>query len=69
MLFVIILFPLIIVITFIAAISDGKKPPSSDAGKPTPTVRTMRCPNCGETATVHGNTWECGWCGDHGLIK
>ena len=40
---------------------------SSDTGKHT--IRTMRCPNCGETATVHGNTWECGWCGDHGFIK
>ena len=69
MLFVIILLPLIIVIAFIAAFSDGKKPPSPDAGKTAPTVRTMRCPNCGETATVHGDTWECGWCGDHGFIK
>ena len=67
MLFVIILLPLIIVIAFIAAFSAGKKPPSSDAGKPK--VKTMRCPNCGETATVHGDTWECGWCGDHGFIK
>ena len=63
MLFVIILLPLIIVITF----SAGNKPSSSDTGKHP--IRTMRCPNCGETATVHGNTWECGWCGDHGFIK
>lgn len=67
MLFVIILLPLIIVIAFIAAFSAGNRPSSSDTGKHT--IRTMRCPNCGETATVHGNTWECGWCGDHGFIK
>ena len=67
MLFVIILLPLIIVITFIAAFSAGNKPSSSDTGKHT--IRTRRGPNCGETATVHGNTWECGWCGDHGFIK
>ena len=29
-------------------------------------VTSIRCPTCGADATVHGNTWECGWCGDFG---
>ena len=29
---------------------------------------TMRCPTCGADATVHGDQWECGWCGDCGVF-
>lgn len=29
---------------------------------------THRCPNCGSPVRVHGNRWECGWCGNHGDI-
>ena len=31
--------------------------------------RTMRCPSCGAQATVRGNSWECGWCGDSGVFR
>lgn len=30
---------------------------------------TIRCPNCGSPAHVHGDQWECGWCGDSGFIR
>lgn len=29
----------------------------------------MRCPNCGSQATIRGNRWECGWCGDSGRLS
>lgn len=31
--------------------------------------RTIRCPNCGSQATVKGDHWECGWCGDYGTLR
>ena len=30
---------------------------------------TVRCPNCGARASVHGSTWQCGWCGDCGTVR
>lgn len=33
------------------------------------TAKTMRCPTCGAQATVRGNSWECGWCGDCGVFR
>ena len=29
----------------------------------------MRCPNCGSPVSIFGTRWECGWCGDSGVIK
>ena len=29
----------------------------------------MRCPNCGSPVSIFGIRWECGWCGDSGVIK
>lgn len=29
----------------------------------------MRCPNCGSPVSIFGVRWECGWCGDSGVIK
>ena len=26
----------------------------------------IHCPHCGSPIMVHGNRWECGWCGDFG---
>lgn len=40
---------------------------STNQSKTTP--RTIRCPNCGSQATVKGDHWECGWCGDYGLFR
>ena len=31
--------------------------------------RTIRCPTCGARARVHGDMWECGFCGDCGMLK
>ena len=29
----------------------------------------MRCPWCGNPATMHGNRWECYYCGDSGTLR
>lgn len=46
---------------------NDKTPPQSSPPKQMPT--TIRCPNCGSPATVRGNSWECGWCGDFGNFR
>ena len=33
------------------------------------TSKTIRCPNCGSQATVKGDHWECGRCGDYGSLR
>lgn len=30
---------------------------------------TIRCPHCGSPVRIRGNSWECGWCKDYGLIS
>ena len=32
-------------------------------------AQTVRCPWCGAQATVRGNMWECGYCGDSGFLR
>lgn len=29
----------------------------------------MRCPYCGSPVIIHGSQWECGWCGDCGVLR
>ena len=29
----------------------------------------IRCPHCGSPVKVRGNQWECGWCGDFGVLS
>ncbi len=29
----------------------------------------MRCPNCGSPVMVYANRWECGYCGDCGVLR
>ena len=29
----------------------------------------MRCPWCGSPVMIRGSSWECGWCGDSGILK
>ena len=30
----------------------------------------MNCPTCGSgPVMIHGSTWECGFCGDTGMLK
>lgn len=31
-------------------------------------MATIRCPHCGSPVIVRNNSWECGWCGDSGLL-
>lgn len=28
----------------------------------------MTCPWCGSPVIIRGSQWECGYCGDHGLL-
>ena len=29
----------------------------------------MRCPHCGSPVMIRGSYWECGWCGDCGMLQ
>ena len=29
----------------------------------------MRCPWCGSPVMIRGSSWECGWCGDFGILQ
>lgn len=29
----------------------------------------MHCPNCGSPVEIHGSMWECGWCGNCGVVR
>lgn len=29
----------------------------------------MNCPWCGSPVEIRGSSWECGWCGDSGMLK
>lgn len=42
---------------------------TNSSGHNTPAAKTIRCPNCGSQATVKGDHWECGWCGDYGSLR
>lgn len=47
----------------------NKKSQGKPVDTPTSRPRTIRCPNCGAQATVQGNQWECGWCGNYGNLR
>lgn len=32
-------------------------------------MTAIRCPHCGSPARVRGRRWECGWCGDFGMLR
>lgn len=32
-------------------------------------MAAIRCPHCGSPARVRGRRWECGWCGDFGMLR
>ncbi len=32
-------------------------------------VANIRCPHCGSPARVYANRWECGYCGDFGILS
>lgn len=51
------------------ALSKSREDQDNHPHRDPPTPRTRRCPNCGSTATICGNRWECGHCGDFGTIK
>ena len=29
----------------------------------------MLCPHCGSPVMIRGSYWECGWCGDCGMLQ
>ena len=29
----------------------------------------MLCPWCGSPVMIRGSQWECGWCGDSGVLR
>lgn len=73
-----ILLMLIIAIASIACLVSFFKTPSGESGTADSKYAddanddeddTIRCPNCGSPAHVHGDQWECGWCGDSGFIR
>ena len=30
---------------------------------------TLKCPNCGSPVQIKGTHWECGYCGNSGILK
>ena len=65
-LFVLAWFDIFVAIPIWKAMLGKDDAPSTPA--PPAVSGTMRCPTCGADATVHGDQWECGWCGDCGVI-
>ena len=65
-LFVLALFDIFVAIPILKAMLGKDDAPSTPA--PLVMSGTMRCPTCGADATVHGDQWECGWCGDCGVV-
>ena len=63
--FALIILAIIILIVIAARAGAGN---TNSEKHNTPAARTIRCPNCGSQAMVKGDEWECGWCGDHGLL-
>ena len=66
MMFVFIILGIILLIVIIVRVGTRNNH-SSDQYKTT--RRTIRCPNCGSQATVKGDHWECGWCGDYRPLR
>ena len=60
------LFDIFVAIPIWKAMLGKDDAPSTPA--PPVVSGTMRCPTCGADATVHGDQWECGWCGDCGVF-
>ena len=57
-----------IILLFVIIVRVGtRNNNASNQSKTAP--RTIRCPNCGSQATVKGDHWECGWCGDYGPFR
>ena len=56
-----------IVLIFVICIYGTRNKDNADHRKPV--TRTIRCPNCGSSAKVVGDHWECGWCGDFGTLR
>ena len=58
-----------IVILLVIVASVGSRNSNTSNHNTTTTSKTIRCPNCGSQATVKGDHWECGWCGDYGSLR
>ena len=60
---------LIIAGIIVLSMALGSRSNNRNSGpRNTAPAQTIRCPNCGGQAKVHGSSWECGWCGDCGRI-
>ena len=57
----------IVILLVIVASVGSRNSNTSDHSRTT--AKTIRCPNCGSQATVKGDHWECGWCGDYGSLR
>lgn len=51
---------LLLAIAILAAVANTGVKSSVDS--------TGRCPTCGGCIQIHGSRWECGWCGDCGIL-
>ena len=63
----IIILGIVILLVIVARV--GLRNSNTSNHNTTTTSRTIRCPNCGSPATVKGDHWECGWCGDYGSLR
>jgi len=50
----------------VAVVGIGKAVRKNSAGHNGAQKSTMRCPGCGSPVVIHGNTWECPYCGNSG---
>ena len=62
----IIILGIVILLVIVASVGSRN---SNTSNHSRTTGKTIRCPNCGSPATVKGDHWECGWCGDYGSLR
>ena len=61
-------FIILAIIILIAIAAHAGAGNTNSENHNTPAAKTIRCPYCGSPAMVKDDQWECGWCGDHGLL-
>ena len=66
MMFVFVILGIVLLIVIIVRVGTRN---NRSSGQRKTARRTIRCPNCGSRATVKGDHWECGWCGDYGPLR
>jgi len=61
----------VVIVILVSLNRSGTKPGTGTPQKRVqvpPPGSTMSCPNCGSPAMVKSGYWECGYCGDSGLL-